>query len=182
MSDYVGFLDSRNEYYRKKSKYSDLDYLLNFEKVKNNNKLGLEIPNFNLNNEFSCLSSDEPREDIHKVLVKSDSQHVSAISQCFSSSFSAHKALKKILGIDSIITLGSIIDNLKREKMFYESLEKLEYRLKNQNFHSNGINLHAWFTLPDGFVVDVSIIGSIKKNEFFFHFYFHDYILMQGGN
>ncbi len=163
MLDYVKFLDSRDEYYRKKSKDSDFDYLLNFEKAKNNNiKFGLKIPNFNFDNEFSCFTTDGPREDIHRALIESNKQHGSTVSKCFSSSLSAQKFLKESLDIDSIITLGSIIDNVKREKMFYESLEKLEYRLKNQNFHSNGINLHAWLTLPDGFVVDVSVISTMK--------------------
>ncbi len=178
MSDYVNFLDSRDEYYRKKSKDSDFDYLLNFEKARNNNtKFGLQIPNFNFDNEFSCLSVNEPREDIHKVLIKSNTQHGSTISKCFSSSLAAQKAIKNELGIDSIITLGSLIRNDNKEKMFYESLEKLEYRLKNTDFHSKGIHLHAWLTLPDGFIVDVSVVGTMKTkgnfqdatgNEIFF--------------
>ncbi len=71
-------------------------------------------------------------------------------------------ALGVILGIDSYLTIGDI--NLTEAGSIYCEMtnEDITRELKNPN--SGAINCHAWLTLSDGTIIDVTAIPSMEIN------------------
>lgn len=155
--------DIYDNYSRKRIKESEYDYNLHFNNaIENTKKLGLKLPNFTFNEEFSSEENNTVREDIKQIIHESVylyQQEVIALN-CFYFAEEAKKSLKRELNIDSALTLGSYSDN--GTKVFYESFKKLKYRLEHKKYATKGINLHAWLTLPDYRVIDVTILSALK--------------------
>lgn len=154
------------------------NYRLQFNKAKKNTiNFGLDVPTMSLDEDFSSKINDALRDDIKKVLNNNIYRYPieSLAGNCFYYAEMAQVFLKRELNINSVFTLGSYSD--KGVRLFYESLSKLKYRIKDKSYSSAGIQLHAWLTLPDYGVIDVTIIPllqllgvlSVTKDEYLYY-------------
>lgn len=163
MPIYTNILDFYDNYSRKRIKKSEYDYTTHFNNaIENTKELNLDVPDFKFDNQFKSFENETARNDIRNTIhnaVYKNQQELLALN-CFYFAERAQISLKRELNINSVLTLGSFSDD--GTKMFYESLKKLKYRLKHKEFVTNGINLHAWLTLPDYRIIDVTILSALK--------------------
>lgn len=156
--------DIYDNYSRRKTSKIEYDYPLKFNQaIENNKKLNLDIPDFELDNKFNSDDEDGQIKEIIKSTIHNNIfkyRQEELAFNCFPFAEKAQLALKQELNIDSILTLGSCSES--GTKFYYESLRKLKYRLNNKDFESTGINLHAWLTLPNYKIIDVTIISALK--------------------
>jgi hypothetical protein len=162
-------IDFYDEYARRTIKDDEYNYQKYLELAfTNTKKVGLEVPSFQFDEIFKVYTTTLDsgkyivREDILKVIDKSVyafPMEVLAFN-CFSATELAHRTLKKELNIDSLITLGSF--STKGRKLFYESFQKLKYRINHKDYSTPAINLHAWLTLPDYSIIDLTLVSALK--------------------
>ena len=160
----VALYDWYDNYSRKRISKKEYDYKYMFEKaIRNTNVLGLQTSYFQPNNNFNSYINGSVDENINTIISKNilhNFEQEKIMNNCFYFSELAQYLLKTELNIDSILTLGSV--SYKEQKKFYESFRKLKYRFNNKNFKTTGVNLHAWLTLPDYSIIDVSILSAFK--------------------
>jgi hypothetical protein len=160
----VALYDWYDNYSRKRISEKEYNYKYMFEKaIKNTKALGLQTSYFQPNNNFNSYINGSVDTNINTIISKNILQKFlqeEIRNNCFYFSELAQNLLKTELNIDSILTLGSV--EYKGEKVFYESLQKLKFRLNNKNFKTTGIKLHAWLTLPDYSIIDISILSAFK--------------------
>lgn len=159
----ANILDWRDGFKRKRIHTKEYDYISSFYQAQLNTRaLKLNEPTFKFDEGYSSEISGTVSEDIREVIhetVYSYSQEIIAFN-CFDFALMAQRALKINLNLNTVLTLGSYSDS--GTKLFYESLAKLKFRLRNPHYKSEGINLHAWLTLADWRIIDVSILSALK--------------------
>lgn len=168
----VALYDWYDNYSRRRIDEEEYNYKRMFERaIKNTKDLGLRTSYFQPNNNFKSSSiNGSVDENINAIISKNILQKFlqeQIMNNCFYFSELAQYFLKAELNVDSILTLGSV--GYKGQKIFYESFKKLKYRFNNKNFKTKGLNLHAWLTLPDYSIIDISILSTFKYcyEEFF---------------
>lgn len=172
-------------------KEEHLNYKNQFEIAKKNNeKLKLKIPEFIPNQTFKSYEQESKtvRNDIKEIIhneVYCYPQEMLALN-CFDFAKLTSQKLKEYLGISSVVTIGSPIDNRKNSRLFFESLLLLKYRKWNKNFRTKGINLHAWIPLPDFFIIDITLLAALKyfnlypEKDYRSFYYVHESMNRQG--
>lgn len=152
--------DIYDEYKRKHISLKDYDYKRNIQNAINNNKkLGIDIPKFEFDERFNI--KPEIIDVLHDIIYQHSWEEIAG--NCFSFTTLANQGLKERLNIQSLVTLGSFSDN--GSKVCYESFRMLKFRLQNPNYKTKGIKLHAWLTLPNYHIIDVSILSSLRLNN-----------------
>lgn len=171
-------LDFKDEIKRRITLRHHYDYRLSFNKaIENTRDFGLDVPTMSFDEGFSSRKNDTVRQEIKEIIYNNIHQYPIELlaGNCFYFAEMAQVSLKRELNINSVFTLGSYSD--KGVRLFYESLSKLKYRIRDKGYSSAGIQLHAWLTLPDYGVIDVTIIPllqllgvhSVTKDEYLYY-------------
>lgn len=113
-------------------------------------------------------------EEVHRVIAKLGVTDFSgAIGQCVKWSHALRPHVERALGIPILLTFGQVYNG--QRSYFNPSLPDLErwYRdgFAAHDFEGRtGMNLHAWWTLPSGEIVDITLWSTLsavwKKPEY----------------
>lgn len=100
-------------------------------------------------------------KELHKLGVTSLKN---SASQCLKWSHALKPTVEKALGVEIMLTVGQVY--FQERPVFNPTLEVCERWYFNGMSHEdmkNGINIHAWYTLPNLEIMDLTLLSSVAE-------------------